>query len=1555
MKKLLLLATLLLLVASCTTEIDQQFGSRAAIPGGKPVFKASVEECSVPETKVYADENMKVLWNADDRISIFNMTTSNAEYAFEGEDGDTAGGFEWVSEGDGGEDIDCVYAVYPYQPGTMVSTSGVVTMTLPAEQSYKVHSFGVGANTMVAVTDGTFLAFKNVGGYLSLRLYGDNISVRRITIRGNSGEKIAGKGMVEMPMGGTPTVTMDDSGTDAVSIVCDPAVKLGKSETSYTDFWFVIPPVKFTGGFEITVVDDMGGTFTRKTTKSFEVKRNTLDWMAALKVEPDYDNVGIEFEDENFEAFCLSNYDSNHDGVVTGAEVENIKVVNVSTDNITSIKGIEFFASLEQLTCKGSKIGTKGPGESYAGQLERIDVSKNVHLWELDCSGNKLEEVDVSNNPNLQTLICTDNPIEEVILAPDQVVATLETPVVSNVVYEWEDAEAPAPDEIWYISQDDNVLSLREDATFGDATVVSNTYTDGKGVIKFNTPVSTVGRAAFYLSQNLTSITLPEGLTSIEDNAFDMCNNLVSVTLPSTLTEIHAYAFWNCHKLTYVTIPENVTVLDDGIFTQCFALKAFQGKYATSDRKCLITDGRLIAFAPVGQTDYTIPSQVTSLGDQVFRECADLKSIVIPEGVTSIGFSAFGLCESLEEITIPQSVTSFGTYVFEGCRSLQAVYGKFASDDHRCLVVGGKLIAFACVGLTEYTIPSNVTHIEFGVFTDCRTLTSVTIPGSVTFIEDYAFAGCTSLRDITVFATVPPEFPEWMEDPAAFDDTNNCPIYVPAASVNAYKQAAGWNKYADRITAVSSGAVAADFPDENFRAYVFENFDTDKNGVLSAEECSAVTIMTVNPELVASMSGIEFFKNLQSLTCSLKWDNGRTIDGVMHFYNEAGEEIFASLTSLDLSGNTELTYLDCCSLTLTSLDVSKNTALQTLWCGFNQLTSLDVSKNTSLTHLECHCNQLTSLDVSNNSALMELYCFSNQLTGLDVSKNTSLTYLSCGDNHLTSLDVSNNTSLSSLDCRNNSNLATLYLATGQGIETLEKDSGTEIVYIGSGPATNEIWYTTTDGAVLEPEKTEYFGDVTIVSNTYENGKGVIKFSGDVTILDTYAFWGAARLVTINLPESVTRYGYGTFTDCYNLRSITGKNATADGRALIANDTLKAFAPAGLTSYDIPEGVKSIDYYTFHDFQSLKSVTFPDGLLSIQGSAFANAGLTTVHIPESVVSIHSGAFYNCSDLESFTGKFATDDGRALIADGQMVAFAPAGLTSYSVPEGVTRIDRFVVGSNQLRRLTLPQSLRALGWNAVCFSQNLTGITVKATTPPAGHNDMFEQTNDCPIFVPAASLDAYKAAQFWSDYADRIEPLENASQVVDLGLSVKWASCNLGASSPEGYGDYYAWGETAPKQTYTQENYAWCMGAERTLTKYCYDSAYGYQGFVDDKRILELADDAAYANLGAGYRTPTCGDWKELFENTSHEWTNDYQGSGVSGYILTSTVAGYTNHSIFLPCLGYGAYMSSEQLNSDPEGFDIMGLSEDSIYGCNYMYRCSCWYRYEGTSVRPVYGN
>ena len=1636
MKRFFPTLLMLLFIASCTAEIDQQFGSRASAPGNKTIFQASVEGCTAPDTKVYADESMKVLWNADDRISIFNMTTGNAQYAFTGDEGDTAGGFEWVSETESDTAIDYVYAVYPYKESTTISPEGLLTATLPAEQPYKIHSFGVGANTMIAVTDGTFLAFKNVGGYLSLRFYGDNISVRRITIRGNNGEKIAGQGTIEMPMGGTPTVTMDASGTDAVSIVCDPAVKIGKSAESYTDFWFVIPPVTFEKGFTIMVVDNMGGVFTRSTSKSFTVSRNTLDWMNALKVVPDYDNVNIEFEDENFKAYCVTNFDENNDGEISGSEVADEKTVNVCTDNIKSIKGIEFFASLESLTCKGSKIGTKASSDAYAGQLESIDVSKNIHLWELDCSGNKIGEVDVSNNPELQTLICNDNPIDEVILAPDQVIATLESPVTSNVVYEWEDADVPAADEIWYTTYDGNPAKMTSGASFGDVTVVSNTYVDGKGVLKFSGPVKTVGRASFEGS-NLSSVTLPEGLTTLADWAFSHCYEMVSITMPSTLTSIGAYAFTACTKLTYMTIPDNVTEIGDAAFLALRSVKSFQGKYASSDHKYLIKNWELITIAPAGITSFTIPDGVTSIGNYALACYPDIQSVTIPSSVTSIGECAFEqvsftsitlpenlrsigplafkLCAALTSVTIPQSVTSIGDNAFGYCNNLQEFNGKYASDDHRCLIVNGRIVSFASAGLTEYVIPANVTSIPNGVFSSntnltsitvpdnittidwasfsgCTALTSFTIPASVTTIYEDAFTDCISLTSLTVLATVPPTLQAWYTPNNIFANTNNCPIYVPAGSVDAYMAAENWSQYAGRITALPSGVLPASFPDEKFRTYVFNTFDTDKNGILSSSECEAVTEISVCTDSIASLEGLHHFQNLTRLTCggSLSEVDSSPLGLLTELDVSSNLKLqylgcyLNKLTSLDVSKNTELTELNCFYNQLTSLDISKNTELTDLNCPSNQLTSIDLSNNTKLRYFSCNGNSLSSLDLSNNAALKTVYCGINNLTSLNLSNCTALEKLFCYNNQLESLDVSTNTALNILDCAHNSNLATLYLATGQEIATLEKDSGTEIVYISSGPASNEIWYTSTDGNVVEPFKTDVFG-VNIVSNTYSDGKGVITFDGPVTIvgeyafedcmslssvtlpstiqqIGAYAFYDCSALQSINLPESVSVIGsyafascsslqeitipqsvnslYGVFANCTSLARFNGKFADDSGRALISGTTLMAVASAGLTSFSVPEGIKYISAAVFSGRRNLSDITLPEGLLTIGNEAFMGTGINSLAIPESVNYIGVKAFSGCSNLVSINlpEKITT-------INGELFRWC-VKLNAVVIPKGVTSINSFAFSKcSSLTTLVIPANVASLGYESFSYCSSLQSLVFESAVPPTGGQAMMKNTT-CPIYVPAASVDAYKTADdYWSGYANQIQPAAPLPAVVDLGLSVKWATFNLGASSPTGSGNSYAWGETQPKSSYSWENYKWCKGTENTLTKYCYDSTYGNEGYTDAKGMLDLADDAAAANLGGSWRMPTVDEYLELRNTSNCDWTwnENYQGSGVSGYVVTSKKEGYTDKFIFIPAVSL--WTSSISTSKPFYAYDPWFSSSQVQW--------SSAHRYFGHAVRPVY--
>ena len=188
-------------------------------------------------------------------------------------------------------------------------------------------------------------------------------------------------------------------------------------------------------------------------------------------------------------------------------------------------------------------------------------------------------------------------------------------------------------------------------------------------------------------------------------------------------------------------------------------------------------------------------------------------------------------------------------------------------------------------------------------------------------------------------------------------------------------------------------------------------------------------------------------------------------------------------------------------------------------------------------------------------------------------------------------------------------------------------------------------------------------------------------------------------------------------------------------------------------------------------------------------------------------------------------------------------------------------------------------------------------------------------------------------------------------VDLGLpsGTLWATCNVGAITPEEYGDYFAWGETQPKDIYDWSTYQYCMGTDHTLTKYCNNSEYGYNGFTDTLTILLPEDDAATANWGDGWRMPTQTEWRELLDNTTHTWTAQ---NGVNGRLFT----GSNGNSIFLPAAGYRRGSNFNDADSYGSYFSSSLGSESGVPCCGYFSSsgCICYYtnREFGRSVRPV---
>ena len=431
-----------------------------------------------------------------------------------------------------------------------------------------------------------------------------------------------------------------------------------------------------------------------------------------------------------------------------------------------------------------------------------------------------------------------------------------------------------------------------------------------------------------------------------------------------------------------------------------------------------------------------------------------------------------------------------------------------------------------------------------------------------------------------------------------------------------------------------------------------------------------------------------------------------------------------------------------------------------------------------------------------------------------------------------------------------------------------------------------------------------------------------------------AFISCSSLKDIVIPASVTSIGERAFRECSGLKSIVVEdgNTVYDSRdncnAIIETSTNTLII--GCANTVIPKSVKVIGDKAFWGCTSLTSITIPEGVISIGNESFIECtGLTGITIPGSVKTVGKESFMECTGLRSVVmgdgvsciGSFAFYECSNLetvvlsesLTEIGTVAFALCSkLSAISIPESVEIIGGAAFGGcSSLTDITLGVNVKSIGEGAFYQCSGLTSITVLPTTPPSGEDGMFDESS-CPIYVPASSLEAYLAAPKWSVYADRIQAIPSSlpnPEAIDLGLSVKWASFNLGATKPEEYGDYYAWGETEPYYSslnpltwkegknagYDWASYKWCKGSNTTLTKYCNNAEFGYGGYTDDNLRLNPEDDAATANWGGEWRMPALEELEELDDKCTWEWTTQ---NGVNGYKIT----GPNSNSIFLPANG-----------------------------------------------------
>ena len=467
------------------------------------------------------------------------------------------------------------------------------------------------------------------------------------------------------------------------------------------------------------------------------------------------------------------------------------------------------------------------------------------------------------------------------------------------------------------------------------------------------------------------------------------------------------------------------------------------------------------------------------------------------------------------------------------------------------------------------------------------------------------------------------------------------------------------------------------------------------------------------------------------------------------------------------------------------------------------------------------------------------------------------------------------------------------------------------------------------------------------SNTLVQGCRSTVIPTSVTAIGDRAFDTCFGLTGIDIPNSVITIGSSAFFHCSYLKSVTiPESVTSIGSRAFAwcyaMNSIKV--AAGNPVYDSRDNCNAIIVTSSNKLiKGCMSTVIPSSITAIGDEAFyLCSGLSSVTLPQSLIFIGKEAFSECRDLKDVFSHI-TQPGRVSIGRDAFYDDNYSGRTLH--------VQRGTAGAYQADTR----------WSDY-FAQIVEDIMppeLPGDVNADGEVDIADINAVMDIIMGEAECIA--AADVNGDGEVNIADInaiinilageEHPHEYVDLGLpsGTLWATCNIGASSPEDYGDYFAWGETSPKDIYDWGTYKWCDGSATSLTKYNYDSNYGT---VDNKTMLEPEDDAAFVNWGPNWRLPTRNQYNELEENCTWKWTTR---NGVGGYLVT----GRNGNSLFLPAAGYR------------NGNSIVGLGTSGYYWSHALYPSSGptyaagmdftqWghvggfgaYRSNGCVVRPV---
>ncbi len=1212
MKRSLFFAIILSMLCLACSKYQEQDGVPSVSQYGELIARFA------EDTRTYAEQGKYLRWHEADLLSVFYGSTANVGYKFNGKTGDSDGRFALILGETTGKNnpLDRIYAIYPQDKNAQFVGDNTIAFNMPTTQYHQSGSFGINTNAMVAVTadnQDNELLFQNLCGYLKVKIYG-KAKIKQLTLRGNSGEKIAGRALVTAAYGQIPTLEMTSNAFGNITVNCGEGVEIAPTIDETEEFWFVIPPTTFEKGFTVTFTEVGGKTFTKSTNSRVVIGRNVVQPMEPLYVVCESGPVPV----------CSIDYTAT----------EQISVPKLE-DHIVS-------HNFDSTTGEGSI------GLDY--QLQRIE--KNFFI----------------NNESITSVVIPEgvSEIEEAAFSWCQNLQEVTIPnsvcTIGFKAFQYTSIKRvniSSIDALCRISYGNHEAST---PLYNKARL----YLNGEEVTKLNIPngVTEIDDYAFYGCQSIKEVNIPNSVTRIGYYSFSNCTNLEQIYIGENVTYVGQNAFAtgeiidviHCRPLTPPEIP--LTIVSDGSFYEPYSYHSnyglatkiivpaaaynnykteYKDSYASSiypDVEPDTTANNVIYYASKDGTVVT-PNDIAYFGANIVSNSYEngWGKIVFDGDVTEIGISAFE-SSKLTFITIPQSVTIIGARAFANS-SLSGLYipasvTLIESDAFLKTYVNRVDIEdlSAWCKIEFDTIGSNPLSLDRDVrlYIDGRSLTDIVIPQDVTALKEYTFYNYTEMTSLNIHN-----------------------------GVKSIKKSAFYNCGGELTIDcdIADASVSTDglFYDTNFVTIIIGD-NVKSIGSLSFYGCKKVESITIGRSverignkafaesqllkkvtLRCKITDVEVnpFYNSDKLECfegEGVTDDGRCwiVDNrLMSFapagltkyvvetgVTEIGNYAFYSCGSLEsillpagLQKISPLAFYKCVSLQ--SINIPEGVTVVDNYAFYNciKLTSIKLPNSvTSLgSYVFAECTKLVTATVAGNSLAISDYAFFRcpSLARVTISEGvTSIGYNA----------FANCTAL-------------VRLTIPQGVVTIKEDAFCGCTTLKSVTIPQSV---TTIGESA-------FRDCSMLAS--------VELGDQMSRVERYTFYNCSALESVSIGKNVTYIGESAFANCSNIQSVNisdlvswfgisfyakTANPISFGAKLYVNGV-------ELNELIVPAGITKINNYAFCGYAGLTKIVGTSDVRTIGNDAFSSCyNLTSVNL-EGVTRINQYAFNTCKSLQS----------------------------------------------------------------------------------------------------------------------------------------------------------------------------------------------------------------------------------------------------------------------------------------------------------------------------------